>query len=135
MNRSSVKGKTVSYAIFFDCGLVERPRTGPGMQGPKEKEEKNTEICAHPSVSSLRVVVSMTSMTFTWSRFLVRQVRTLPSTSTSLSSTIQLSARCMSPLGNQAGSAPLLRISRVVRKVPSGVIVRESTSAETTCEA
>jgi hypothetical protein len=65
----------------------------------------------------------------------VVHLKVRPSPSTSLSSTIQLSVREIIPRGAHFGKAPRLRMSRVVRSVPVGEIVREITSQERTCDA
>jgi hypothetical protein len=90
---------------------------------------------AHPSSAALSEMFSCTDSTFTCSRLRVWQETTRPTGSTSLSSRIQLSARWMMPCGAQRGSAPRLRMRRVVRSAPASVKVRATTSQETTCAA
>lgn len=76
------------------------------------------DCSAYFSEASLSVTSSRTLMIFTWSKFLVEHLTTLPTMSTSLSSIIQLSALDTIPLGTHFGIAPRLRISRVVMRVP-----------------
>lgn len=78
---------------------------------------------------------SSTRITLTWSRFFVVQRITLPRGSTSLSSRTQESARDIMPFGAHLGKEPVLRMIRVVRRVPAGVMSREITSQERMCDA
>lgn len=89
----------------------------------------------YPSSAWRMWMCSSTRMTLTWSRFFVVQRITLPSGSTSLSSKIQDSALDIMPFGAHLGSEPVLRMRRVVRRVPAGVTSREMTSQERMCDA